>query len=92
MGQTWSLIRLHLLGRAFDRAIRAKHTAVPRLGPQQRAAAFTPIHKLAVVGGHGLNFLKSAGGAGQRRLQDNFRHRLDPPSPTSHETDRCRPP
>lgn len=60
--------------RAFYRTERAEHTAVARLGTQQRFAVTALVVKLTGVHGHGFLFLETAMRASQYGLKNNGAH------------------
>jgi hypothetical protein len=63
---------------AFNRAVRAKHAAIPLLGFEQGSAGFAFIEKQAGIGWHGFRFSMTAVRAGYRRVQN---HAIHFPSP-----------
>jgi hypothetical protein len=60
--------------RAFNRTVRAKYAAIPRLRLEQCAAGFAFIEKLAGIGRHGFRFGMSAAGADDGRFEDDDAH------------------
>jgi len=60
--------------RAFNRTVRAKYAAVPRLRFEQCAAGFAFIEKLAGIGRHGFRFGMPAAGADDGRFEDDDAH------------------
>jgi hypothetical protein len=67
--------------RTFNRTVRAKHAAIPRLRFEQYAAGLAFIEKLAGIGRHGFRFGLSAVWADDGRFKDDgvhsFTHFLD---------------
>ena len=63
-----------LYGWAFNRAVRAKHTAIPLLWFEQGSAALAFIIKLAGIGRHGFCFGMAAVRAGKRRIENDGTH------------------
>jgi hypothetical protein len=57
--------------RTRQRAVRAKHAAISRLGFQPLATGLAVIEDLAGVGRHGLDCLMTATRTGERRFQLN---------------------
>jgi len=60
--------------RAFNRAVRAKHAAIPFLWLEQDSAGFAFIEKQASIGRHDFCFGMSTVWAGYRRVKNYGTH------------------
>src|SRR3546814_2175235 len=72
--------------RTWDRAVRAEHAAVTRLGPKHGATAGTVVEPLAGVGRHRLGGRTATERAGDRRLGHHHRRSLLAPTRSEEHT------
>src|SRR3546814_17470951 len=77
--------------RTWDRAVRAEHAAVTRLGPKHGATAVTVVEPLAGGGRHRLGGHPAPEQAGERRIRTHHTSPLLPPTPTRPGNHRCSP-